>query len=57
MQQITELLAKKNPHLRDGWQEKLQMLCLEYHKNIETLQKEYTKALVNAVSVECEVPK
>lgn len=33
------------------------MLCHEYRKNISTLQKEYTKALVNAVSVECQVDK
>jgi hypothetical protein len=33
------------------------MLCKEYKKNIETLQKEYTKALVNAISVECSIER
>ena len=34
------------------WEMKLDMLSNEYKKNIQTLQKEYTKAMINAVSQE-----
>jgi hypothetical protein len=50
-------LKKAYTTLPVDWEGKLEMLCREYRKNIETLQKEYTKALVNAISVECNVER
>jgi hypothetical protein len=59
---IEELIDRKDIRVesnyrRGEWKRKVDTLCEEYEKNIDILQKEYLKAIVNLTANEFNVKK
>ncbi len=59
---IEELIERKDIRVdshyrRTEWKRKVETLCEEYEKNIDILQKEYLKAIVNLTANEFSLKK